>query len=63
VNAAQREHLAALYAHIVKAGNDRLDGVITREQHADIVRQTIVDLDQHGVTWEQLVAFDAWATA
>lgn len=51
---AQAERLDAIHAYVVRAGNDRLDGIITRDQHATIIQQAIVDLDAAGLDWEHL---------
>lgn len=61
--AEQGKQLAPLHARTVKAGDDRLNGIISREDHAQIIRQTMTDLDRLGLTWEMLVAFDSRRTA
>lgn len=50
--------LTELHQIIVKAGNDRLDGRITREDHATIVRWVIDQLAAIGHTFDDLTALD-----
>lgn len=38
------------------ANNDRLDGRITREQHATFIRVTQTQLDRNGWDWDALAA-------
>ena len=59
---AQRERLDAIHAYVVRAGDDRLDGVITRDQHAAIIQQAIVDLEAAGLGWRQFMDYQGGAS-
>lgn len=41
---------------VVDINNDRVDGKITREQHAVMIRQVDALLAKHGWSWDDLAA-------
>lgn len=59
---AQAQRLDAIHAYVVRAGDDRLDGVITRDQHAAIIQQAIVDLEAVGLGWRQFMDYQEGAS-
>lgn len=48
--------LAALAARAVKAGDDRLDGRLTRQAHAVIIAGIGAELEAMGLGWDDLMA-------
>lgn len=53
--------LTELHQIVVKAGDDRLDGRITRDEHATIIRWAVDQLASIGHTFDDLAALDGAA--